>query len=71
MNKVVRGIFAKISASLSSLKKQKEIVPESKEEIKSQTNNASKATSRLSFDEVCPRVDVDEEKVSFLLLFIY
>lgn len=60
---VARGIFAKISASLSSLKKQKEIVPESKEEIKSQTNNASKATSRLSFDEVCPRVDVDEEKV--------
>ncbi len=58
-----RGAFAKITSSLSSLKKQKEIVPENQEELKVQKNNAQITASRLSFDEVCPKVDVDEEKV--------
>jgi len=46
-----------------ALKKQKEIVPENQEELKVQKNNAQITASRLSFDEVCPKVDVDEEKV--------
>lgn len=58
-----RGIFAKITSSLSSLKKQKENVPENQEEAKKQTTPNQVASSRLSFDEVCPRVDVNEEEV--------
>lgn len=58
-----RGIFAKITASLSSLKKQKEVAPETKEELKVPMTKEQIAESRLSFDEICPKVDIDEEKV--------
>lgn len=58
-----RGIFAKISSSLSSLKKQKENAPENQEEVKKQTTPNQVTSSRLSFDEVCPRVDINEEEV--------
>ena len=57
-----RSVLAKITSSMTSLKKQKEIVAENPEEIKNKMNKTQKKESRLSFDEICPRVDVNEEK---------
>ncbi len=61
------GIFAKIKAKLSSLKASKGKVAKDEEEIKEQEEKKvvspeQIASSRLSFDEICPKVDVDEEK---------
>lgn len=58
-----RGIFAKITSKITSLKKQKENTPENQEETKSKMTQEQVAASRLSFDEICPKVDVNEEKV--------
>lgn len=61
-----RGIFAKITSKIASLKKQKETAPEKQEELNNQKKPMTQeqiSASRLSFDEICPRVDIDEKQV--------
>lgn len=61
------GIFSKLKTKLSFLKSQKGNVPKNEKEVQEEKEIKESipkkhTSSRLSFEDVCPRVDVDEEK---------